>query len=632
MIAIGVGIDYSLLIVTRYRNALHDGHHPQHAVVTAVGTAGRSVLFAGATVMISLLGMVVMRLPYLHGVAFGSALAVGIMMALAVTLLPAVLGFVGTTIDRLHVPFLGRTRDPRRTLSFRWSRVVQRRPWPAAIASLAVLLALAAPVLGLRLGFPDAGNGPDSLTSRRAYDLLTDGFGPGFNGHLLVTADLSAGGSTADLDTLRARLQATDGVVAVSPAVLNPAGDTAVIAVTPASAPQADQTEALLHTVRDDVIPAVIDGTGATVYVGGLTAAFLDQTEVIAQRLPLFIAAVVGLSFLLLLVVFRSLLVAVKAARDEPAQRPGRLRRHHPRRRRRLVRTAHRHPRRHPGAQLHPDDDVRHPVRPQHGLRGVPPVPHPGGIPAQRQQRRRRRRRPRRHRPHHHRRRRHHDRRLPGLRARRPGLLEADRRRHGHRHLRRRHPRADGARPRLDGAARRPQLVAAPLARPAPTPRPRRRPDHPHRGPDRPANPGGGAGRRTAARRLTPSTLTNHRSCRPTRHDLTEGEAMQHSLNGWDIGRFDNIDWIPWDTGDKARAKVLGIADGFHVALIEAGAGYRGGPHEHDFPEFLYVVDGALRTQGQEMTAGDAYAASPGSTHTDFAVDTGATYLLIFKL
>ena len=199
MIAIGVG--HRLLAA--HRHPLPQRPHrrpPPHATrsLTAVGTAGRSVLFAGATVMISLLGMVVMRLPYLHGVAFGSALAVGIMMALAVTLLPAVLGFVGTTIDRLRVPFVGRAGDPRRTLSFRWSRVVQRRPWPAAIASLAVLLALAAPMLGLRLGFPDAGNGPDSLTSRRAYDLLTDGFGPGFNGHLLVTADLSAGGTTAE--------------------------------------------------------------------------------------------------------------------------------------------------------------------------------------------------------------------------------------------------------------------------------------------------------------------------------------------------------------------------------------------------------------------------------------------------
>jgi quercetin dioxygenase-like cupin family protein len=107
---------------------------------------------------------------------------------------------------------------------------------------------------------------------------------------------------------------------------------------------------------------------------------------------------------------------------------------------------------------------------------------------------------------------------------------------------------------------------------------------------------------------------------------------MQHSLKGWDIGRFDQTDWVPWDTGEHARAKVLAVADGFHVALIEASAGYQGGPHEHSFPEFLYVVDGALRTQGQALIAGDAYAASPGSTHTDFAVDTGATYLLIFKL
>ena len=313
MIAIGVGIDYSLLIVTRYRSALHDGQHPHEAVVTAVGTAGRSVLFAGATVMISLLGMVVMRLPYLHGVAFGSALAVGIMVALAVTLLPAVLGFVGTNIDRLHVPLLART-TPRRSLSFRWSRVVQRHPWHATLIGLAVLLALATPTLGLRLGFPDAGNGPDSLTSRRAYDLLTDGFGPGFNGQLLVVADLSAGGTAADLDALRTRLQTTDGVAAVSPAAMNPAGDTAVIAVAPTTAPQANETEALLHTVRDEILPDVVAGTGITVYVGGLTAAFLDQTDVIAHRLPLFIAAVVGLSFLLLLVVFRAVLVAVKAA------------------------------------------------------------------------------------------------------------------------------------------------------------------------------------------------------------------------------------------------------------------------------------------------------------------------------
>jgi RND superfamily putative drug exporter len=312
MIAIGVGIDYSLLIVTRYRTALHDGLDPRRAVAEAVSTAGRSVLFAGTTVMISLLGMVVMRLPYLHGVAFGSAMAVGVMMALSVTLLPAVLGFVGHTIDRLHVPFVGRTARPR-SLSFRWSRVVQRRPWYAALGGLIVLLALATPALGLRLGFPDAGNGPDSLTSRRAYDLLSEGFGPGFNGTLLVVADLSAGGTSHDLDLLHTRLVATDGVAAVGPITMNLTGDTAVIPVAPTTAPQADETQALLRTVRDEVIPAAVNETGVTVYVGGLTAAFLDQTDVIADHLPLFIAAVVGLSLILLLIVFRSVLVAIKA-------------------------------------------------------------------------------------------------------------------------------------------------------------------------------------------------------------------------------------------------------------------------------------------------------------------------------
>ena len=560
MIAIGVGIDYSLLIVTRYRNALPDGHHPRRAVVTAVGTAGRSVLFAGATVMISLLGMVVMRLPYLHGVAFGSALAVGIMMALAVTLLPAVLGFVGTTIDRLHVPFLGRTRDPRRTLSFRWSRVVQRRPWPAAIASLAVLLALAAPVLGLRLGFPDAGNGPDSLTSRRAYDLLTDGFGPGFNGHLLVTADLSAGGTHR-----RPRRpsgpgsQTTDGVVAVSPTALNPAGDTAVIAVTPASAPQADETETLLRTVRDDVIPGAIDGTGATVYVGGLTAAFLDQTEVIAQRLPLFIAAVVGLSFLLLLVVFRSLLVAVKAAVMNLLS----------------VLAAY-------GVVTVAADGGW--FGQLIGIHAATPVP--SFIPMMMFAI------------------------LFGLSMDYEVFLLS--------RIREEYQRSgDNAVAVADGLAATARIITAAAAImiavflafvpgdqvflkligvgmataifvdatlvrmvlvPASMellgdrnwwlPRWLDRllphvhvdgPDHPHRGPDRRGHPGGGAGRRTATRRLTLDQPDQPpRRVAPARHDLTEGEAMQHSLNGWDIGRFDNIDWIPWDTGDKARAKVLG--------------------------------------------------------------------------
>ena len=312
MIAIGVGIDYSLLIVTRYRSALRRGLDPEDAVVEAAGTAGRSVLFAGATVMVSLLGMVVMRLPYLHGVAIGSALAVGVMMAISATLLPAMLGFVGRNIDRLHVPFV-KTTAPERSLAFRWSRAIQHRPWMATIAGLTVLLVLSAPVTELRLGFPDAGNGPESLTSRRAYDLLTDAYGAGRNGTLLVVADLTEGGTLDDVDRLRSELTATPGIDAVAEPLVDPSVETAVLSVVPATSPQDEATETLLRHVREDVIPSAVDGTGLEVEVGGLTAGFLDQSEAIGRRLPLFVAVVVGLSFVLLLTVFRSVLVSVKA-------------------------------------------------------------------------------------------------------------------------------------------------------------------------------------------------------------------------------------------------------------------------------------------------------------------------------
>jgi RND superfamily putative drug exporter len=239
-------------------------------------------------------------------------MAVGIMVALAVTLLPAVLGFVGRGIDRLHVPFVRRSTNDR-SLSFRWSRGIQQRPWPAAVAGLGVLLVLSAPALGLRLGFPDAGNGPTSLTSRRAYDTLTDSFGAGRNGTLLVVADLTAGGHAKDVERLRAGLVGTPGVDAVAAPIVSPSGDTAVLSVVPSTSPQDEATKELLTTVRHEVIPGAIAGAGIEVHVGGLTAAFLDQTDAIANRLPIFIAAVVGLSLVLLLVVFRSVLVAVKA-------------------------------------------------------------------------------------------------------------------------------------------------------------------------------------------------------------------------------------------------------------------------------------------------------------------------------
>jgi RND superfamily putative drug exporter len=188
MVGIGVGIDYALLIVTRFRASLADGQDPQGATQTAIATAGRSVLFAGMTVVISMLGILLMGQPAMNGFAFTVVLAVLVVMAATVTLLPAILGFAGRNIERLHVPFVSRTVRPYDASRwYRWSRFIQRRPWWAAIGSLAVLLALAAPFLGIRFGFPDAGNDSPTLTTRQAYDLLADGFGPGYAAPMLLT-------------------------------------------------------------------------------------------------------------------------------------------------------------------------------------------------------------------------------------------------------------------------------------------------------------------------------------------------------------------------------------------------------------------------------------------------------------
>jgi RND superfamily putative drug exporter len=325
MIGIGVGIDYALFVVTRYRSALADGLEPRDAVLLAGGTAGRAVVFAGSTVVVSIFGLVLMGRDYLWGVAVATSLAVTVVVLASVTLLPALLGFAGRTIDRFRLPGFRRPSSPdgdgRRTLSWRWSRVMQRRPLVAGLAALVVLLALAAPATDMRFGMPDAGNGPTDLTSRRAYDLISDGFGPGANGPFLVAVDLAgAGGGAADsggsaaVDRLAADLAATEGVATVVPPVVNESGDAAVISVVPATGPQDEATEDLVHTLRDDVIPAAVEGTGVEASVGGTTAAFIDDSEQTASRLPLLIGGVVLLSFVLLMSVFRSLAVAVKAA------------------------------------------------------------------------------------------------------------------------------------------------------------------------------------------------------------------------------------------------------------------------------------------------------------------------------
>jgi RND superfamily putative drug exporter len=313
LIGLGVGIDYALFIVTRYRQGLHHGLNPENATAVALSTAGRAVVFAGLTVVLSLSGMLLMGVPVVRSLALGAAMTVLVAIAASLTLVPAVLGFMGTNIDRLRLP--GRHRDEtlnRATGWFRWSRIVQRRPWPFALAGLIVLVALAAPAFAMRLGSGDAGSDPTTKTARRAYDLLAAGFGPGFNGPLLIVAE-GTGVGDGELAHLTEALARVDGVAAVTPPQLNPQGDVAVITVFPTTAPQDEATLELMNRLRDDVVPTVTAGTRMRVSVGGVTAIFEDLGVTLTERLPIFIATVLGLSFLLLAVVFRSVVIPLKA-------------------------------------------------------------------------------------------------------------------------------------------------------------------------------------------------------------------------------------------------------------------------------------------------------------------------------
>jgi RND superfamily putative drug exporter len=310
MIGIGVGIDYVLFIVTRYRASLQTGHQPYEAVITAITTSGRAVLFAGCTVIISLLGLFVMNLGFLRGLAVSAISIVLVVMLASVTLLPAILGFVGKTIDRLHVPFVAKSVvADKTTLSYKWSRLIQRRPLPAALLCAAVLIALALPLFSLRFGFPDAGTNPKHFMSRQGYDLMAKGFTPGVNGPLLLVIE-----GEGDLEQVRQKVQATPGVVFVAPPVRSPDGKVALLPTIPNGGPASKSTEDLVHRLRDDVLPQATQGTALHAYVGGSTGASVDNSEYVANRLLWFIGAVIVLSFLLLMVVFRSVLVPVKAA------------------------------------------------------------------------------------------------------------------------------------------------------------------------------------------------------------------------------------------------------------------------------------------------------------------------------
>jgi RND superfamily putative drug exporter len=307
MLGIGVGIDYALLILTRYRAALSGGAQPRAAVTEAIATAGRSVLVAGTTVVISLLGLFAMGLPYLYGAALATILAVLVVMAAAVTLLPALLGFAGRRIERLPIPGLRGRDATAQTAAARWSRAIQRRPWTAAVVGALVLLALAAPASGLTLGFPDAGNDAASTTTRRAYDLVSTSFGPGANGPLVIVA---RGDDREAVEELARTLRGEPGIVSVAPPAFNAAGDAALILATPTTPPQSSATEDLVQRLRD----GRLDRSGLHVDIGGATAQQIDQSAATSARLPLFIGGVVGLSLLLLLVAFRSVTVALKAA------------------------------------------------------------------------------------------------------------------------------------------------------------------------------------------------------------------------------------------------------------------------------------------------------------------------------
>jgi RND superfamily putative drug exporter len=314
MIGLGVGIDYALFIVTRYRQGLSDGLDPHQAVVTAINTAGRAVLFAGTTVVISLGGMLLMGITFVSGLGIGAAAVVAVTMVASLTLLPAILGFVGRNVDKLSIPGIGKNaHGGRQGFWFRWSRTVQRHPWPGVVVGLVVLLALSVPVLSLRLGSSDASSLPTSSTTRRAYDLKAEGFGPGASSPFVLVAELPAGAGPEVLVPIHDAVAKAPGVAFVSPPPPVAQNGVSTMLVIPTTSQQEAATLDTMNNLRDNVLPQATNGTGIQVHVGGVTALFEDLAAKLQQRLPLFIGVVLGLSFLLLMVVFRSVVVPAKA-------------------------------------------------------------------------------------------------------------------------------------------------------------------------------------------------------------------------------------------------------------------------------------------------------------------------------
>ncbi|MEU8822949.1 MMPL family transporter [Streptomyces sp. NPDC048636] len=318
LIGLGVGIDYALFIVTRHRRGLRRGLTVDEAARRAVATSGRAVVFAGATVCLALLGMLVLRLNFLGGVAVAASLTVACTVAASLTLLPALLGLIGMRAlsrrERARLAAHGPRPVRNRGFATRWAALVERRPKLLAAVAAAVMLVLAVPTLSLHLGTSDQGNNAADSTTRRAYDLLADGFGPGFNGPLTLIGRIDGADDRMAFTRLPRTLRTTAGVASVSAADLGGGGDTGLITVVPTTAPQAEATSRLVHRLRAEVLPEAERGSSLRVYVGGLTAGYDDFAAVIVAKLPLFVGVVVGLGCVLLLLAFRSVGIPVKAA------------------------------------------------------------------------------------------------------------------------------------------------------------------------------------------------------------------------------------------------------------------------------------------------------------------------------
>jgi len=317
LIGIGVGIDYALLVLTRFRAGMAAGKDTHDALVESLTTAGRSVVIAGAVVVIAVLGLFLTALPYMYGVALSASLAVLVVMLAAITLLPALLAYLGPKVNRLHIPLVGRqlrAEGHSESPAARWSHAIQRRPWVYAIGATVLLLAIASPALGMRLGFPDAGNDPADTMTRKNYDLQTEGFGPGTNGPIVIAAELPDASAAGEIDALADQLRGNEGIEFVGDPVVNDAGTAAILTAIPTTSPQDEATADLVKDVRANVIPEELGDAGITAHVGGIVAALDDQSEYVKDKMPLFIAGVVGLSFLLLLVAFHSPVISLKAA------------------------------------------------------------------------------------------------------------------------------------------------------------------------------------------------------------------------------------------------------------------------------------------------------------------------------